>query len=50
MASVVSHFQENRVAHREDLDLVLSIREDMAEDLTLCQSLLESDLIFQLNS
>lgn len=49
MVSEVSHFQDNKAAHREDLDLVLSIREDTDEDPTLCQNLLVSALIFQLN-
>lgn len=49
MVSVVSHFQDNKAAHREDLDLVLSIREDTDEDPILCRNPLVSALIFQLN-
>lgn len=49
MASVVSHFQDNKAVHREDLDLVLSIREDTDEAPTLYRNLLVSALIFQLN-
>lgn len=49
MVSVVSHFQDNKAVHREDLDLFFSIREDTDEDLTLFRNLLVSALIFQLN-
>lgn len=49
MVSEVYHFQDNKAAHREDLDLGLLIREDTGEGPTLCRSLLVSALIFQLN-
>ena len=47
MVSAVSHFQDNKAVHREDLDLFFSIREDTDEDLTLFRNLLVSALIFQ---
>lgn len=49
MVSEVYHFQDNKAAHREDLDLVLSIREDTDEDPTPFRNLPVSALIFQLN-
>ena len=48
MVSEVCHFQDNKAAHREDLDLVLSIREDTDEDPTLFRNLPVSALIFQI--
>ena len=49
MVSEVYHFQDNKAAHREDLDLGLLIREDTDEAPTLYRNLLVSALIFQLN-